>query len=327
MSRSLLFPLLLAPLALTPGATPAQENPQSPAVTIIRHSAWSDQPPLGVEANGIRRNLGEGDSVTFERLTVTLTTSTLGLNEPDRAHLRLQTSSSIGTRAVPEGGAFNWSDYHIAIPAIYAEKGELGFPYTVVEIADVNTLPPRVAESTSANGAEDRLRVPHTLDKLTLHHSATVLREEDDLAQKLRNMQSWGANARQWWDLPYHFIIDVDGTVFEGRDYRFVGDTNTQYDPTGHFLINCYGNYNEQEPSPAQLDAIVNLMAWAAMEYDIDPSEIYGHSDLAETECPGDALEALLHDGTIERRVRAVMEKGQPRLRYGDEGGAGAEEK
>lgn len=296
-------------------------DPTGPTIAVYRHSAWSAIEPKGVEAHGIRRNLAPGGSVTFEDLTVELVNMSAGNAEAfepaaknDRAIVTVTTPKDSSTLTVSEGQAFNYGGYHVAIVAIYAAESDLGSGQTVFEIATVESLPEEIAQSDEANGPQYRLRVPHTLDKLTLHHSATAHSAGDDLGEKLRRMQIWGERDRNWWDIPYHFIIDIDGSVYEARDYRYVGDTNTGYDPSGHFLVNCYGNYNEQVPNEAQVDAIVNLFAWAAAKYDIDPSAIYGHRDLAQTSCPGDNLQALIDDGTLEARVRGVLAEGAPAI-------------
>lgn len=299
-----------------------------PVVKIYRHSAWEETPPKGVAADGIRRNLAPGDSVEFKDLTVAVeamlpaATDENGAavaSEEDRVTVALTRGGEHDIRTVNEGDAFNWNGYHVAILAIYTARGELGNGSTVFEIATIESLPAEVANSTRAGGPENRLRVPHTIDKLTLHHSATSHQPGDDLGQKLRNMVSWGERDRKWWDIPYHYIIDLDGMVFQARDHRYVGDTNTRYNPAGHFLINCFGNYSQVEPNEKQLETIANLMAWAAMEYKIDPLVIYGHRDLAQTSCPGDNLYRYITDGSLKRMVEASMAKGQPRLEWLDE--------
>ncbi len=304
----------------------AQERP---VIRMVKHSGWSELAPKGVNGDGIRRNLAVGDSAEFQDLTFSVTEMTpADLDESgsavagsvDRVTVSLAMGEESDTRTLDEGDAYNWQGYHISIVAIYAKKGDLGFGSTVFEVATVASLPEEVAQSESAGGAEFRLRVPHGIDKLTLHHSATPLTPEDDLGQKLANMQVWGENDRNWWDVPYHYILDLDGTVYEGRDHRFVGDTNTRYDPAGHFLINCYGNYSDQEPNEAQLETIANLMAWAAMEYSIEPVTIYGHRDLAGTSCPGDNLYEYVENGTLKEMVEAVMAVGQPEIVWVEKG-------
>ena len=208
-------------------------------------------------------------------------------------------------RMATEGSAFNWRDYHIAVVAVYGPK-ELGAGLVALEVATIKSLPPQIANATTAGGADMRLRIPHRITHVTLHHTgdARPLMPSDDPAQKLRNLQSWGARDRNWWDLPYHFLMDLEGHIYEGRDYHFMGETNTAYDPGGHFLISIIGNYAQQEPTPAQLNAIADLMAWAVREFDVPIERIGGHYNYAQTDCPGTHLKKYLEDGTFKRMVQ-----------------------
>ena len=294
-------------------STPAQ-------IRIYKHSAWSDVPPKGVDCHGVRQNLNTTNytKLTLDDLTVTLLKAEPGAPGADekapvidKARLKLSKGEATEERDVNEGEAFNWNGYHIAIPAIYQKKGELGYPSTVVEAATVESLPERVANATKADGPADRLRVKHTINKLTLHHSATPHKEGDVLATKLKNQQLWGEKDRNWFDVPYHFFIDLDGSVYQARDYKYAGDTNTAYDTRGHFLINCFGNYDEAEPNEKQLATIANLMAWGAMENKIEPIEIFGHKDLAQTGCPGKNLYKYIEDGSLKKRVEDIVKSGQ----------------
>jgi hypothetical protein len=205
---------------------------------------------------------------------------------------------------VREGEAFNWRGFHVAVVAIYGPN-ELGAGLVALEVATVASLPPRVAASDSAGGADMRLRIPHRITHVTLHHTGSPepLRPDDDPAAKLRGLQAWGARDRNWWDVPYHYLLDLDGHVYEGRDWHFMGETNTSYDPGGHFLISMLGNYDRQEPTPAQLDAIADLMAWALRKFRLPLDRIGGHYHYAETGCPGQHLRKYLDDGTLRRMV------------------------
>lgn len=283
---------------------------------IHRHSTWSEIPPKGVDADGMRMNLAPGDSLQFQDLLLTVTQIIPAKVNDDRdtVSLTLKQAGTTDTRTLAEGAAFNWKGYHVSIVAIYAKKDELGFGSAVIEVATVASLPKEIAQSDKANGPEYRLRVKHHIDKLTLHHSATNHTAEDDITTKLRNMQIWGEKDRNWFDVPYHFFIDIDGSIFQARDYHYAGDTNTRYDPRGHFLINCFGNYNKAEPNQQQLESIAKLMAWAAAEFHIDPLKIYGHRDLADTSCPGDNLYRYIQDGTLKKMVEAILAKGKPQI-------------
>ena len=178
-------------------------------------------------------------------------------------------------------------------------------------MATVASLPSAVASSDTAGGAALRLRVPQRITSITLHHegSEKPLRPEDDPLKGLRALQSWGERDRNWWDVPYHYLIDLDGHVYEGRDWHYMGETNTTYDPSGHLLISILGNYQLQEPTPAQLDAIADVMAWAVKKFDVPLDSIRGHYQYAQTDCPGKNLRKYLEDGTFRRMVVARLDK------------------
>ena len=90
-----------------------------------------------------------------------------------------------------------------------------------------------------------------------------------------------------WSDLPYHYLVDRDGRVFVGRPERYAGDTHTEYDPGDALHIALLGNYSKLEPTAAQMDAVIALVVMKADQYNLTPSAIFLHGDLADTECPG----------------------------------------
>lgn len=274
---------------------------------VIPHGAWDATPPVGYAADATRRNLRPGDSLRFRDVTMRVVRTRVDSSSStpvEYVSLRMARGGLAEEREVREGSAFNWQDHHVAVVAIYG-PGELGAGLTAIEIGTIASLPRAVIASDSAGGAALRLRIPHRITHVTLHHtgSAEPLRPDEDPAAKLRGLQSWGASARNWWDVPYHFLIDLQGRVYEGRDWRYMGETNTTYDPSGHFLISVIGNYGRQESTPAQIQAIADLMAWAIDRFDLPLDRIGGHYNYAETSCPGQHLRKYLEDGTFRRLV------------------------
>lgn len=275
---------------------------------IIAHRTWEAKPALGVAADAIRRNKRAGDSLAFQDITVTVLGTSVDSSVAkavDVARLRLAIGALHEERTVREGAAFNWRGFHVAIVAIYG-PGELGAGLVAMEVATVASLPPQIASSDSAGGAAMRLRIPHRITHVTLHHTgdSKILRPEDDPVARLRALQSWGASDRNWWDLPYHYLLDLQGHVYEGRDWHYMGETNTTYDPSGHFLISIIGNYDEQEPTPAQLASIADMMAWALQKFSLPVESIGGHYQYADSGCPGKYLRRYLEDGTLRRMVK-----------------------
>jgi hypothetical protein len=299
--------LTVISVAIALGCAGRRVSNSVPRPRIIPHTEWQSQPPLGYVADAARRNKAAGDSLAFRDLTLTVlgTGVDSSTTKPtDVVRLRLARGGTAEDRMAREGSAFNWNGFHIAIVAIYG-PGELGAGLVALEVATVASLPPVVAASETAGGANMRLRIPHRITHVTLHHTgdAQPLRPQDDPAAKLRGLQSWGASDRNWWDVPYHYLLDLEGRIYEGRDFHFMGETNTAYDPGGHFLISVIGNYERQEATPAQLASIADMMAWAIREFDLPLDRIGGHYNYANTGCPGQHLKKYLEDGTLRRMV------------------------
>jgi hypothetical protein len=107
----------------------------------------------------------------------------------------------------------------------------------------------------------------------TIHHEGTTHESKDDAAAKIKAMQKWGMGPdRKWADIPYHLLIAPDGTIYEGRDIFTVGETNTEYNPSGHLLITCLGNLEVQEVTEAQLNSLIKSIAWSCKKYNIYPT-------------------------------------------------------
>jgi hypothetical protein len=265
---------------------------------------WRLAAPGGYPADANRRNLPTGAGFEFHDLHVAVQDMDTDAR-PATARLRLERRGRSAVRQVEPGMAFDWEGYRIAVIAI-PRPGELGGGLVALEVATLASLPATVARSATAGGADMRLRVPHRITHVTLHHTGNPepLRPGEDPRVRLRNLQAWGASDRNWWDVPYHFLIDLEGRVYEGRDWRFKGDTNTTYEPAGHFLISVIGNYELQEPTPAQVQAIADLMAWALSRFGLPLDRIGGHYDYATTSCPGPHFRRMLEDGTFRRLVQ-----------------------
>jgi tetratricopeptide (TPR) repeat protein len=154
---------------------------------------------------------------------------------------------------------------------------------------------------------------PHQPGRITIHHTATPQKPARTLADKLAALQTFSQNEGKlgngkpkpaWPDVPYHYYIDCQGGIAEGRDVNSVGDTNTDYDPTGHLLIVLEGNFEEEKVTAPQWATLVKAVSWLAARHRVSPDEVQGHKDFADTLCPGKALheqlgqlrEATTHD-------------------------------
>jgi hypothetical protein len=136
----------------------------------------------------------------------------------------------------------------------------------------------------------------HTLTRLTIHHTGTNQNFNRTVTDKLRGLQLFSqrddslASGRlkpAWPDVPYHFYVGVDGVVGEGRDWRYAGDTNTEYDPAGHLLVVVEGNFQKDTLTTAQRRTLDIIVPALARRFGIPSDRLASHRDYARTECPG----------------------------------------
>jgi hypothetical protein len=148
----------------------------------------------------------------------------------------------------------------------------------------------------------------HQITHITLHHQGEPFKPGTDPQQYLRRLQTWSRTTKGWVDIPYHYVIDLDGRIYGGRDIAYAGDTNTEYDPTGHALIEVVGNFEEVEPNQKQLDAVVDLMAMLAVKYKVPAERILSHKDYTNgTVCPGANLYRYVANGYFRDKVSARL--------------------
>ena len=145
--------------------------------------------------------------------------------------------------------------------------------------------------------------VPQDIAGIVVHHTGEKQNTRIAFANKLRNLQSYsqrpaelapGRTKPAWPDLPYHFYIDANGEIAEGRDLRYAGSTNTNYDPTGYIQVVVEGNFDIEEPKPAQVAAVRRLLLWLLLKQGLPVKAVSVHKDHAATSCPGRRFLSLM---------------------------------
>ena len=171
------------------------------------------------------------------------------------------------------------------------------------------TLNPVIVPRSGWNAQEPRPYKQHIPVRITVHHEGTRLELTDDAAKKIHNIQIWGMGKdRNWSDIPYHFLIAPNGTIYEGRNVNTVGETATEYDPTGHLLINCLGNLEQQEVPPPQLASLIQMIAYCCQKYQLPLETLATHRDhSSQTTCPGKNLYQYFQNGYIKEQVTLLL--------------------
>lgn len=164
--------------------------------------------------------------------------------------------------------------------------------------------PPPIVDRTAwgAKPANTALMTPQNARAIIIHHTSVRQQPQTSLEKKLRGLQ--GFSQRQdkvgsrvkpaWGDMPYHFYVGVDGRIGEGRAMTYAGDTNTKYNTVGYIQVVVEGDFEKEEPTPAQLIALERLVVWLAQTHAVPAAAITAHNDHAATDCPGKALKPFL---------------------------------
>lgn len=147
----------------------------------------------------------------------------------------------------------------------------------------------------------------HVPTRITIHHTAARFEDDTRAPARWRSYQAFHQQ-QGWSDVAYHVGADRRGHLYELRDPSVPGDTFTDYDPAGHHLIVADGDFDAQDPSPEQVEAVAQAAAAAATRLGLDADAIGGHRDHASTSCPGEALYAALP--AIRQRVAELLAAG-----------------
>jgi hypothetical protein len=152
---------------------------------------------------------------------------------------------------------------------------------------------------------------PHTITRMTIHHTAVVLGDNSNITSRLQQHQRYHQIDKGWVDIAYHAGVDRDGNIFELRKTAIAGDTATNYDTTGHFLVVCEGDFDREPISEAQLNGAALAFAWAAQKFGITSDTLASHQQVAAgTSCPGGNLQSHVTSGDLQGRIEDLVTGG-----------------
>ena len=163
--------------------------------------------------------------------------------------------------------------------------------------------------------------------KFVVHHTAENLKKERNRtpAELMRAIYYYHTITKGWGDIGYNFVIDRAGNVYEGRagyerNQRIPVGAHVMYRNIGTVGIALMGNFQEEEPTDAQLDVLSLLISDLSQQIGSDPlgktkfwgkttPNILGHQELAAlghgTACPGKNMMRKLPN--VRERVRKML--------------------
>ncbi len=182
-------------------------------------------------------------------------------------------------------------------------------------------------------------------DHLVVHHTAdlnTLVGNETSWADRV--LAEWRfhtyPSGRGWGDVGYNWLIDPNGTIYEGRR----GSSDLSQDAVGFHDTANYGSmgvvllgtFDSAAPTAAAQTSLVNLLAWKSEQRQIDPygssyyygcarsgfcypyhsgavvANLAGHREVlpGHTSCPGDQAINVLP--SVRQRVAGLLQPPTP---------------
>ena len=181
----------------------------------------------------------------------------------------------------------------------------------------------------------DCKRTFHPLKQLFVHHTAGSNRDYNG-APTMRAIYAYHVKSRGWCDIGYNFVIDWDGTIYEGRwarDYQpwevhdaedlrnhVVAGAHVANYNSGSVGISLMGNFQRVAPPRRMKRSLKELLAWEVDRHGLNPKGthvfngrrlrvIAGHRNAGFTDCPGNKLYAQLPK--FRNQVKAMVGDGR----------------
>ncbi|PIP65086.1 hypothetical protein COU77_01780 [Candidatus Peregrinibacteria bacterium CG10_big_fil_rev_8_21_14_0_10_49_16] len=142
---------------------------------------------------------------------------------------------------------------------------------------------------------------------LVLHHTALAVGTDTrSPRERVQALYEYHSDGKGWGDIGYHFIVDEEGTIYEGRagGDAVIGGHAYCWN-TGTVGIALLGNFELEQPTQDQINSLQWLLDHLIKKYDINLAKsvsfhgktlppIVGHDDLLSTVCPGHYMDYVL---------------------------------
>lgn len=111
-----------------------------------------------------------------------------------------------------------------------------------------------------------------------------ILHHQCGKGQTVEEIHNYHKNKLKWAGIGYHFFIDFEGNIHQGRPVEYVG-SHCAGNNTSSIGICLEGDFRKDKPTSKQLDSLRELVKDLKNKY---PSigKVLNHNDLYATLCP-----------------------------------------
>lgn len=125
---------------------------------------------------------------------------------------------------------------------------------------------------------------------ITVHHDGMdpfFASDEGSSRARLESIRR-AHRGKGWGDIGYHYVIDRNGRLWEGRPIGWQGAHVKDQNP-GNIGVMCMGNFDRQAPSHAQLVTLNRQLGWLMRTHRVGLTAVRTHQEWpgAATACPG----------------------------------------
>lgn len=138
----------------------------------------------------------------------------------------------------------------------------------------------------------DDMTVRESTKRIIVHHTGTV-KDRDMSAREAHLLHKYEF---EWAGIGYHYMIRKNGLIEAGRPENLTGAHayGNNKDSVGIALA---GNFELADPTDAQIESLVKLVAGLRNKYSLpiwEKGVVIGHRDVNDTKCPGENLYYML---------------------------------
>lgn len=113
---------------------------------------------------------------------------------------------------------------------------------------------------------------------IILHHQAGK-------GQTVKQIHEYHKNKLGWAGIGYHFFIDFNGNIFEGRPINTIG-AHCNGNNSKSIGICLEGDFRYDKPTNEQIKSLKELVSYIKEKYPSIGNRVLNHNDLYKTLCP-----------------------------------------
>jgi hypothetical protein len=139
------------------------------------------------------------------------------------------------------------------------------------------------------------------IQMVVIHHTAVAPTVgADRIAEHRVDKQGWPG-------IGYHYFVTHDGQLQQTNELTTVATHAGDYNPLSMGV--CFaGDFTQTGPTPAQIDAGAQLIAWLLQQFNLSLQAVFGYKELVNTQSPGLQWDSGLRWGDqLRQKIQAYL--------------------